>query len=149
MRVVHIGRTSWRRWRNLMEECASLRVTRGSGIRSARAQHVATTRLPPPTLRHGVPRLALTAPLWYAVVGVHLHEGEQLLRDRKRATSAWIPPTRPIVLDIVEEAVGHRSPDRLPPPLKNPGAHRETVCHVSPPLAMGVILLLAGVTSGA
>ena len=72
LRVLQIALNYCCFWRQLIEESASTRCNRPP---------------PRPTLRHGVHRIALTAPLWYAVVDIHLEPFAKLLRYLKLATS--------------------------------------------------------------
>jgi hypothetical protein len=55
--------------------------------RSTRAKHAAITPIPVP-IRHGGPRLFLTAPLSSAAVGFHQDQGEQLRCYGKLTTSS-------------------------------------------------------------
>jgi hypothetical protein len=86
-------------WRKLIRELDFTRCKRGHCTRSARAKNAATTPMPVPLSETGVQRIYLTAPLEYAVAGVHLEPCEMLLRYLKLATSSHI-----IVLSSNHEA---------------------------------------------
>jgi hypothetical protein len=62
LRVSHIGLCYGRVWRNLLQEVASTRGTRGQDTMSTRAQHAATTPIP----------VQLSAPEFHALIWPHL-----------------------------------------------------------------------------
>src|SRR5262245_54452620 len=113
-------------------------VTRWLSL-GAEAEHPAGgVGLPRPRLRHGVPHRVLIAPLWSAVVRVPCLRVRRCGMNRQRATRAGSPPQHgPRGLDVAAEGVACQRPDRLAPLRPRPGAYRETVCHVSPALALG------------
>jgi hypothetical protein len=70
---------------------------RGHYTHGAHGQNMLRSRLFPSHIRHGVPRIFLTAPLSSAAVGFHQDQGEQLRRYGKLATSSEDPLVAAII----------------------------------------------------